>query len=252
VAKAVERGINYFDVAPSYGDAEIKLGPALEPYRKDVFLACKTAQRERKAAEAEFARSLKLLRTDHFDLYQLHAITDVEKDVDSVFMKEGVMDMIDREKRDGRIRYVGFSAHSEEAALAALDRYDFDSILFPVSFATYLEGNFGPRVMEVCRKKKVAVLALKGMAKQHWQGDAMLRQMYPKCWYEPLHEPDWSELGLRWTLSQPVVSAVPPGEEPLFWKAVEIAERFKPIREQETARLKEYAATLKPLFRGHA
>ena len=75
VARAIERDINYFDVAPSYGNAEERLGPALEPYRKNVFLACKTQQRTRAGAEAELKRSLERLRTDHFDLYQFHAVT---------------------------------------------------------------------------------------------------------------------------------------------------------------------------------
>ena len=72
VAQAVERGINYFDVAPSYGNSEKILGPALEPYRNSVFLACKTGKRTKNEAATELHRSLKRLRTDHFDLYQLH------------------------------------------------------------------------------------------------------------------------------------------------------------------------------------
>jgi len=77
VAEAIERGVNYFDVAPSYGDAEFRLGPALEPYRKNVLLACKTERLTKEGAAAELAESLQRLRTDHVDLYQLHAITDV-------------------------------------------------------------------------------------------------------------------------------------------------------------------------------
>ena len=75
VAHAIDRGVNYFDVAPSYGNAEEMLGPALEPYRKQVFLACKTQKRDRAGATAELERSLAHMRTDHFDLYQLHAVT---------------------------------------------------------------------------------------------------------------------------------------------------------------------------------
>ena len=71
VAEAFEKGVNYFDVSPTYGDAELKLGPALEPYRKKVFLACKTGQRRREGALEELNESLKRLRTDYFDLYQL-------------------------------------------------------------------------------------------------------------------------------------------------------------------------------------
>lgn len=87
VAEAFEKGVNYFDVSPTYGDAELKLGPALEPYRKKVFLACKTGQRRREGASEELNESLKRLRTDYFDLYQLHSITDVKNDVDAVFAK---------------------------------------------------------------------------------------------------------------------------------------------------------------------
>ena len=166
VAEAVEKGVNYFDVAPSYGDAELKLGPALEPYRKNVFLACKTEQRTRDGAAAELAGSLQRLRTDHVDLYQLHAISDMQKDVDTAFGKDGAMEAFLEAKKQGRVRYIGFSAHSEEAALAAMDRYDFDSILLPINFATFYKSNFGPRVMEAAKSKGVARLALKALAKQ--------------------------------------------------------------------------------------
>nr|MBC8191083.1 aldo/keto reductase [FCB group bacterium] len=84
VATAVEeRGINYFDVAPSYGNAEERLGPALEPYRDSVFLACKTGKRDAKGAEEELHQSLKYLRTDHFDLYQFHGVSSME-DVEKI------------------------------------------------------------------------------------------------------------------------------------------------------------------------
>lgn len=73
VAEAFEKGVNYFDLAPTYGDAELKLGPALEPYRKNAFLACKTTERQREGASEELKESFKRLRTDYFDLYQLHA-----------------------------------------------------------------------------------------------------------------------------------------------------------------------------------
>ncbi len=101
VAEAVEKGVNYFDVAPSYGDAEIKLGPALEPYRKNVFLACKTEHRTKEATAAELQESLKRLRTDYLDLYQLHAISDVRKDVDAVFAKGGAMEVFLEAKKAG-------------------------------------------------------------------------------------------------------------------------------------------------------
>ena len=119
VSEAVEAGVNYFDVGPFYGNAQELLGPALAPYREDCFLACKTRERTAEGAQAEMEESLRLLKTDHFDLYQLHSLQSVEDDVNAVFAPGGAMETIVRARDEGKIRYIGFSAHTEEAALAA-------------------------------------------------------------------------------------------------------------------------------------
>ncbi len=248
VAEAVERGVNYFDVAPSYGDAELRLGPALKPYRDRVFLACKTGERTKEGAKKEFEQSLERLYTDHFDLYQLHGITDVAKDVDAAFAKGGVMELLAEEKRVGRIRHLGFSAHSEEAALTALDRFDFDSVLFPFNFATFLAGDFGPRVLEFAQSKGAARLALKAMARQQWPEAHAERQNYPKAWYEPVLDERLSELALRWTLSLPITAAIPPGEEPFFRRALDVAANFRPITKEETGELVRATQGLNLIF----
>jgi aryl-alcohol dehydrogenase-like predicted oxidoreductase len=249
VAEFVERGVNYFDVAPSYGDAEQKLGPALEPHRQKVFLACKTTQRHRAGASAELQHSLATLRTDYFDLYQLHAVTDVAKDIDAVFARGGAMEACIEAKKSGQVRHLGFSAHSVAAALAAMDRYEFDSILFPVNFATYHTGNFGPQIMERAQAKGLARLALKALARQKWPPGNTERQKYPKCWYQPLTDAHEAELALRFTLSQPVTAALPPGDESLFRLALGLAEKFRPLSEPEAKELQSLAAGLDPVFR---
>lgn len=248
VGEAVERGVNYFDVAPTYLDAEQVLGPALAPYRKSVFLACKTTERQRAGAAAELARSLARLQTDHLDLYQLHALTDVEKDVDVAFAKGGAMEVFIEAQRAGRIRYLGFSAHSVPAALAALDRYPFDSVLFPLNFVTYYRGDFGPQIIETTRARGVTCLALKALARQPWsEGDAR-RPNYEKCWYEPLTDRREAELGLRFTLNLPITAAIPPGDEALFRLALDIAESLAPLTAGELTELQSLAATLTPIF----
>src|SRR5580765_5704880 len=126
VGHAIDRGVNYFDVAPSYGNAEDRLGPALEPYRKDVFLACKTTERDKAGAARELESSLRKMRTDHFDLYQLHAMTKLEE-FDTVFSAGGAMETFLEARKSGNVRFLGFSAHSVEAALALMDRFDFDT-----------------------------------------------------------------------------------------------------------------------------
>ena len=165
--EAYEAGVNHFDVAPEYGSAEVMLGPALEPYRKKIFLSCKTAQRREAAAAAELDRSLKRLRTDHFDLYQFHHVT-MPGEVEAIFSDEGAIKAFEKARKDGKVRFLGFSAHSEEAALAMMDRFEFDSIMFPVNYATWHAGNFGPQVLAKAQQKKMGILALKAMAKRPW------------------------------------------------------------------------------------
>jgi diketogulonate reductase-like aldo/keto reductase len=254
VARAYEKGVNYYDVAPSYGntEAETKLGPALEPYRKNVFLACKTTQREYAAARQEFQASLKRMKTDYFDLYQLHAITDVEKDVNRSFAEDGVMKLLLEEKKQGRIRYLGFSAHSQEAALEAMKRYDFDSILFPVNFAGYLKGNFSPQVIQKSQEKGMAILALKMLAHQRAPEEDPIRKQYPKCWYQPITDPGEAKLAMSFTLSQPVTAALPPGDVRLFNMAMELIPDIKPITLEQLEKLKVLASPLTPIFEKRA
>ena len=247
VKLAIDAGINYFDVAPSYGDAEVKLGPALEPYRKDVFLACKTGKRTKAEARAELEQSLKNLRTDHFDLYQHHAVTSLE-DVDTILGPGGAMEAFLEAKKEGKIRYIGFSAHSVEAAMALMNRFDFDTILFPFSYTTWHAGNFGPQVLALAKEKNVGILALKAMAKGPWQQGAD-RTKYPKCWYEPMVTPEDIKLGLRFTLSHPVTAAVPPGEEELFKLAVDLRGELKPLKKKEVEMIKTKALNGVPLFK---
>ena len=126
VASAIERGVNYFDVAPSYfeGEAERKLGIALQPFREKNFLACKTGRRDAVGAQEELDESLRRLKTDHFDLYQLHAVTTPE-DVEAILGPGGAMETFVKARDAGKVRYLGFSAHSEEAAIQLLDAFPF-------------------------------------------------------------------------------------------------------------------------------
>jgi len=249
VVEAIEHGVNYFDVAPTYGNAEALLAPGLEPHRKDVFLACKTTQRKADAAETELNASLKRLRTDHFDLYQLHGLRDVKKDVDAAFAKGGAMETFIKAKKTGQVRFLGFSAHSVEAALTAIDRYDFDSILFPVNFACAMKGDFGPQVIERAKAKGAAILAIKALAREPRPKNDPDRKKHPNCWYQPISDPDEADLALRFALSQPVTSVVPPADASLFRMAIRLAMAARPITSAETKRLASLAAKLKPLFK---
>ncbi len=247
VRESFERGINYFDVAPSYGDgeAEQKLGPALEPFRKKSFLACKTLRRDAAGAAQELDTSLKRLKTDYFDLYQLHAVTRAD-DVEKIFAPNGAMETFLKARKAGKIKYIGFSAHSEKAALMLLERFEFDSVLFPVNFVNYAQGNFGPIVMKKAKEKGAARLALKAMAYSPWpQG---MERDCKKCWYRPVDDREMAKQALSFTLSEDVTSAIPPGDENLFRMAMDLAPEIKQLTPLERNRILAQTEGVEPLF----
>lgn len=251
VASAWDRGVNYFDVAPSYGDgeAETRLGPALEPYRRKAFLACKTTRRDAEGAQKEFEQSLRRLRTDYFDLYQFHAVSSME-DVGKILAPGGAGEFFLRMKKEGRVRFLGFSAHHAGAAIELMDKFPVDSVLFPVNFVCWHEGHFGPQILEKAREKKIARLALKGLAHTTWPRDLPASQRrYRKCWYEPLDEPERARLALSWTLSQEVTAAIPPGEASLFDLALSIAASFVPLSRAQMEQVAQMARNREPIFR---
>ncbi len=251
VATAFERGVNYYDVAPSYfdGEAEIKLGNALKPYRSKIFLACKTMSRDAKGAEQELNRSLDRLHTDRFDLYQFHAVTTM-KDVDSITGPGGAAELFLKAKRDGRVRYAGFSAHNPEAAIALMDRFPADSILFPVNFVNWTQGNFGPQILEAAKRKGIRRLALKAMAYTRWpESMKESERPYPKCWYKPVDDRDLAGKAVRFTLSQDITAAIPPGDERLFNMALDIAADYRPLSDTERQDLFAKASAVEPIFR---
>ena len=246
VAEAVDRGINYFDVAPSYGNAQERLGLALAPYRNKSFLACKTEGRMKEDSRKQLEESLRLLKTDHIDLYQFHALTKMT-DLDKVLGPGGAMETMEAAKKEGKIRYIGFSVHSAETALAAMDRYNFDTILFPVNFVLFTQANFGPQILKRAQEKNLGILALKGMAKSVWSADQKDHPQ-PKCWYQPAAFPEEASLGLRWTLGHPVTAAIPPGDERYFRLAMDVAQNYKPLESHEEQALLASAKGIQPIF----
>jgi aryl-alcohol dehydrogenase-like predicted oxidoreductase len=247
VSEAVDRGINYFDIAPSYGNAQERLGPALAPYRKNCFLACKTEGRKKDDSRTQLEQSLKLLKTDHVDLYQFHALTKMTE-LDTVLGPGGAMETMEAAKKEGKIRYIGFSAHSVETALAAIDRYPFDTILFPINWVLFTQAKFGPQVIEKAQQKGMGILALKGMAKTVWATDQKQNHPEPKCWYQPAAFPDEAALGLRWTLGHPITAAMPPGDERYFRLAMDVAQNYKPLAPHEEQALLGHAPGVEPIF----
>ena len=185
VAWAIERGVNYFDVAPSYGDAEEKLGPSLEPYRKNVYLACKTMERLRVNAEKELSRSMELLKTDYFDVYQMHALT-TPQDVELAFGPGGVMELLRDLKEKGVIRKVGITAHSETAALNCLSMYPFDTVMFPTNWMLHMGQGIATQMKTAKEDQSFGYLGIKALVERAWQEGDDRTGGYPKSWCKPI------------------------------------------------------------------
>jgi predicted aldo/keto reductase-like oxidoreductase len=225
VAEAVDRGINYFDIAPSYGNAQERLGPALAPYRKNCFLACKAEDRTKDGCRKQLEDSLRLLKTDHVDLYQFHALTKMAE-LDKVLGPGGAMETME----------------------AAMDRYNFDTVLFPVNWVLFTQAGFGPQILKKAQEKKMGILALKGMAKTVWAAEQKQNHPEPKCWYQPAAFPDEASLGLRWTLGHPITAAIPPGDERYFRLAMDVAQSYKPLEAHEEQALLSGGHGAEPIF----
>ncbi|MCC7491173.1 MAG: aldo/keto reductase [Fimbriimonadaceae bacterium] len=247
VGEAVDAGVNYFDVAPSYGNSEERLGPALEPYREQVFLACKTAKRTRDEAALELRQSLAKLKTDHFDLYQLHALTS-DEDIERAFGPGGAVEELVEARALGLVKHLGFSAHSDKAAVAALERFEFDSVLFPVNYFSWTNGQFGHRIMETAVRQGVGRLALKAMALGKYVKDE--QRPFGKCWYQPLDNPALVAPAVRWSLAQPITAAVSPGHIELLRLAIAAVNELRAPEAAEMAALAGALQTREPVFAG--
>jgi len=242
---AFDAGINYFDVAPTYGDAEIKLGNAWRGRRDDIFLACKTEARTKEGAQKLLDQSLLNLKTDHFDLYQFHAVFNMD-DVNTIMGPNGAMETYLRAKEKGIIKNIGFSAHSTEAALAMMEKFDFDSILFPFNFGSMLKIGYGQHVLQTAKNKDMAILGIKSMAlTEHMPIDDI---DHPKAWYHPIEDKELARKAVAYTLSQGVDVILPPGDIDNFQRAVAILNGDITLSDQDLIDLKVVANEQVPLF----
>ena len=249
VSWAIDKGINYFEVAPSYGDAEEKLGNSLKLYRNKINLACKTGQRMKDKAEQELLRSQKLLHTDYFDVYQLHGIASMEE-VERAFGPGGVMEMVRTLKERGIARNVGITAHSEEAALKCIELYDFDTVLFPFNWFMNLEHQMGSKLIKAAKEKNMGVLCMKAFIERKWNSEEEKKaSMFPKSWCKPIdvNDVEFGTAAMKYALSLRVDTLIPPGNFASFSFAVNhIDEVLKnPLNEKDLTFLKEKLNTVR-------
>jgi aryl-alcohol dehydrogenase-like predicted oxidoreductase len=233
-AMAVAAGVNHLDIAPQYGMAEDLAGNVLPEYRERLFVGCKTLERTASAARAQLERSLGKLRTDRFDLYQLHAVT-TDDELAAALAPGGAAEALVRAREEGLVGAIGITGHFEHAPrlfLQALQQVDLDTVMLPVNptmLALPAYRADWEALLAVVAERDLGVMAIKAVARAPWRD----REHTATTWYEPQQEPDRIREAVRFTLSLPVTGFATPGDVRLLPAALTAAERFSPIGADE-------------------
>lgn len=245
---ALENGINHIDVSPIYGQAEERIGSWIGRNGNKFFIGCKTHEREKAGAWESLKRSLEMLRVDSFDLFQFHGV-DNTGTLDTIFGPGGALEAVLEAREQGLVRFIGITGHRPPSHQEALDRFDFDTVMFPlnrVHAAHPTDWNVFLPLLATARQRDVGVMAIKSVAKQAWETHDRQSRLY-NTWYEPFDTATEIEKSLRYTLSQDITSAVLPGELSLWPAAIDAANRFQPMNEEEQRDVVSQAARYQPL-----
>ena len=230
IAAALEHGVNHIDVAPRYGEAELRLRSWMPSIRAKVFLGGKTIQRTREAATAELHRSLERLGTDRLDLYQLHSVGKLV-DLDAVTAAGGALEALVEARRAGLVRWLGITGHTHDAPrthLEALRRFDFDTVMFPLNFVLWAIPEYRASVetlLAECARRDVGVHIIKTVAKDPWDG----RPKTHTTWYEPFTDQGIIDRAVAFVLSKPVTTLCSVGDVTVLPRVLEAAERYRPL-----------------------
>jgi len=230
----LQHEINHIDIAPTYGEAMERLNPWIPQIRDQIFLGGKTAKRTKHEAWDEIEDSRRRLGVDCFDLFQLHAVTtseDLAKATDPGGSLEALIQMRDR----GLTKFIGITGHGPEAPrlqIKALNSFDFDTIMFPISASIYRNSDYrrdADALIALAHKKNVGIQTIKMIARGGW-GD---RQPDCTTWYDPHRDQEEIDDALWWVLSQPIHTAPSVGDVELLPKVLDAARRFQHLSKEQ-------------------
>ena len=247
--QVIEAGVNHIDSAPSYGQAEERVGPWMPRERSRFFLGCKTMERTKDGAWNEMQRSLKRLQTETFDLYQCHAITSMEE-LDAVTMQGGALEAFVEARQRGLTKFIGITGHGVNAPqiyLEALRRFDFDSVLFPLNFVQLANPEYRKQaeaLIAECKAKDVGIMIIKAITKRPW-GE---RPHTATTWYEPFDTMDEIQPAVNFALSYEVTGFCTPGDTRMLALVLKACENFMPLNEAEREEMIQSADRYEPLF----
>jgi diketogulonate reductase-like aldo/keto reductase len=232
LALALERGVNHLDIAPSYGRAEELVGALLPGVRHRLFIGCKTTRRSGEGARAQLEESLGRLGCDRFELYQAHAVTDLQV----LDERAGAIEAMLRARDEGLCDWVGITGHdlgAPRAHLEALRRWDLDTVMFPLYPRVWADPTYRAEALELlaeCARRDVGVMVIKAVAWRPWGPDET--RVGP--WYRPHADPTGIARGVRFALSVPGVAGFcTPGDAGLLPAVLDAAVAFEPMDDDE-------------------
>jgi len=223
-----EHGINHIDTAAGYGESERRIGPWMKRYRDQFFLATKTEERTRLGARDSLHRSLELLQTDTVDLFQIHNLSTIEE-WEIALGPGGALEAFVEAREQGLVRFIGVTGHGVDIARLhklALERFDFDSVLFPYNYPMMQNPQYVADVidlMRLCEARNTAVQTIKSITRGGW-GD---RQRTRNTWYEPLEDQADVDLAVHWVLGDPQVFLNSVADTHLLPKVLKASQGFQ-------------------------
>ncbi len=223
VEAALEAGITYFESARAYSGSEAYLGKALQGHRDGIFLTSKSHGRTRGEAEEHLATTLRNLKTDHLDLWQVHDVR-TRGDLEELRAPGGALEVFRWAKEEGHARYIGVTGHHDPAILReALDLYDFDTVLLPVNPAEPHSRSFLPLAQEAL-DRGLGVIGMKVLA----------RGLVTQLDLAPVRD------YVHYALSQPVSLVVIGCDSPAHVQELaQAAREFQPMSTADQQRLEE-------------
>jgi len=245
----LKAGVNHIDIAPTYGHAEERLGPWLAKHRERFFLGCKTMERDKDDAARELRESLSRLKVDHFDLYQIHAVT-TEEELEAALKPGGAIEALVEARDQGLTRYLGITGHGAaipSLLMQALNRFDFDTVLFPINYIQYTDETYrknAEKLLTLCHERGVGTMIIKSIAKGKW-GD---KPHAYNTWYEPFDEKEEIQKGVNFALSQDITGICTVGDVNLLPAVLNACENFTPYTPKQQEALIEAGREYQPLF----
>ena len=249
---ALDAGINHFDVAASYGEAELRLGPWMLEIRDRIFLATKTGLRDRDQAWAQINASLERLRTDHVDLIQIHAVGDLAE-LDLVTRPGGSLEAAVRARDEGLAGAVGITGHGHEAPAThteALARFPFDTVLSPLNWVLAQDPAYLAAYQALAAEAKAqdaGLMIIKSAARRNWPEP--VEHTYT-TWYEPFDDQERITAAVAWVLAHEEVTGIAtPGDVRLLPLVIEAERQLGSVtREEAEAVLARAAAYSSPFI----